>query len=223
MRSNTAHARALHRLSLLHDAPLNFEPPTTDIFADAVGWRIDAYRQPLPAEMPGQPQSGGSWELARECVTHYEFADPSLIRAVYNPEQALMGRTLLLIGRFGPMRFHMGARVYEVVDETRVVDGREVRVWGWGYQTLRGHLETGRMRFQVWKWLDDGRVEFRLDAASRPAHIENVVVRMGFSVFGRRLQVRFAQMACDRVATLVGSRLKGRGDVVAPTALNTPA
>lgn len=196
-------------LDRLHDAPLNFEPPLGDEFDPLDGWTIDHYRQPLPSEAPGEPVAGGSWEVAKDCLEDYEFADPRLIRAVYRQEDPLVGRTMLLIGRFGPLRFHMGARVYAVVDEEREVDGRAVRVWGWGYQTLTGHLETGRMRFQAWKWLDDGAVEFRMDAASRPAHIPNLVVRWGFAVFGRRLQLRFARRACARMNAMVRARLAG--------------
>ncbi|MCA1681991.1 MAG: DUF1990 domain-containing protein [Actinobacteria bacterium] len=34
-------------------------------------------------------------------------------------------------------------------DETRDVDGRTVRVWGWNYRTLQGHLEMGQMDYEV--------------------------------------------------------------------------
>ncbi|MBC7462181.1 MAG: DUF1990 family protein [Thermoleophilia bacterium] len=207
---SAASSRALRRLDRLHDVPLSFEAPATDIYDARAGWVIDTYTQALPGEAPGVPEAGGAWEVAQAALRDYEFADPRLIRAVYYPDRALVGRTMLLVGRFGPLRFHMGARVYAVVDETRDVDGREVRVWGWGYQTLRGHLETGRMRFQVWKWLDDGAVDFHLDAASRPGHIANPIVRLGFHVFGRRLQLRFAHRACERMNGIVRARLAGR-------------
>ncbi|MCW2972233.1 MAG: hypothetical protein JWN72_506 [Thermoleophilia bacterium] len=203
-------SRSLRRLDRLHDVPLNYEPPATDTYDAGAGWVIDSYTQPLPGEAPGAPEAGGVWEVAQAALRDYEFADPRLIRAVYYPERDLAGRTMLLVGRFGPLRFHMGARVYAVVDETRLVEGREVRVWGWGYQTLRGHLETGRMRFQVWKWLDDGAVEFHLEAASRAARIANPIVRAGFRVFGRRLQLRFARRACERMDAIVRARLAGR-------------
>ena len=37
------------------------------------------------------------------------------------------------------------------------VDGRPVRVWGWPYRTLEGHIEQGEMSWEVWKWLDTRR------------------------------------------------------------------
>lgn len=202
--------RAMRILERLHDVPVNYEAPENDAYDVGQGWVIDTYRQPLPSEAPGEPVQGGAFAVARGCMEHYEFADPRLIRAVYHPDQELRGRTMLLIGRFGPLRFHMGARVNNVIDQVAQIEGRDVRQWGWSYQTLRGHLETGQMRFQVWKWLDDGRVEFHIDAASRPAHIPNLITRLGFRMFGRRLQLRFAHRACARMDALVRAKLAGR-------------
>ena len=40
-------------------------------------------------------------------------------------------------------------------------------MFGFEIPTLEGHIEMGRMDYEVWKWLDDGAVEFRLHAVSR--------------------------------------------------------
>jgi uncharacterized protein (UPF0548 family) len=69
-------------------------------------------------------------------------------------------------------------RVGDVYEETREVDGRRVQVWGWNYRTLAGHVEMGQMDWEVWKWLGDGRVEFRVHADSRPAPFPNPIVRL---------------------------------------------
>ena len=94
-------------------------------------------------------------------------------------------------------------RVSGVIDEIRRVEGREARVWGWSYATLQGHLETGQMDYEVWKWLDTGAVEFRIHVVSRTSRIGNPIVRLGFRLFGRREQLRFARRACERMACLV--------------------
>lgn len=201
--------RAWRVLDALHDVPVNYDAPPEDRYDPAQGWTIDTYCQQLPSEVPGEPVPGGSFELARAAMERYEFADPRLIRAIYYPGRELRGRTMLLTGRFLLLRFRMGARVNDVVDEVRQVDGRDVRVWGWSYQTLRGHLETGQMRFQAWKHLDDGSVQFHIDAASRPSGIGNPFVRLGFRIFGRRLQLRFAHRACARMDAIVRARLAG--------------
>ena len=91
----------------------------------------------------------------------------------------------LLVGLRRPevrrtLDFRLGVRVWDVVDEEQVEDGRPVRVWGWSYRTLRGHLERGQMTYEVRKWLDTGAVEFRIAAVSHRARVGNPLVRVGF-------------------------------------------
>jgi uncharacterized protein (UPF0548 family) len=88
------------------------------------------------------------------------------------------------------------------------VADRPVRRWGWNYRTLQGHLEMGHMDYEVRKLLDSGEVEFRIHAVSRPAHIPNPVIRLGFRLFGRRVQRRFARHACQRMARLTAARAR---------------
>ncbi len=209
-----ADADARAALAALHDRPINFDLDTAPgPKAEERGWFADHLCQPLPSEPPGDPVPGGSWEIARRLMQDYEFADPALIRAVYRPEDPLEGRDMLLEGRFAGLTFRLGVRAGGVHDETRTVDGREVRVWGWLYRTLEGHLEAGQMGYEVWKWLDTGSVEFRIERVVRPARIPNPVVRAGFRLFGRRLQVRFARRACERMALLTAAAL---GDTSVP-------
>ena len=125
------------------------------------------------------------------------------MRAVYHSEDPLEGRDMLLEVRFWGLRFRFGVRVSGVIDELREVERRDVRVWGWSYATLQGHLETGQMDYEVWKWLDSGAVEFRIHVVSRSSRIGNPIIRLGFRLFGRREQVRFAKRACERMACLV--------------------
>jgi uncharacterized protein (UPF0548 family) len=182
----------------LRDLPVNF-----DVLGEGEGWKIDDYRQPLPAERPGPPEPGGTWERAKGLMERYEFADPAIVRATYAPDSPLAGRDMLLQARFLGLRFKFGVRVGDVTDEERDVGGRPVRIWGWSYRTLKGHLETGEMAYEVWKWMDDGAVEFRIHVVSRAAQIRNPIVRLGFRLFGRREQVRFARHALARMARAV--------------------
>ncbi len=194
--------RARRRLDDLHRRRVNFDPAERDRLTPENGWIIDHDRRSLPSEPPGPPVSGGSWEVARELIRRYEFADPAIIRAVYQPEGPLVDRDMLLEARFHGLRFHFGVRVGGVRDEVVEMPGGRVRVWGWNYRTLQGHLEEGQMDFEVWKWLDSGRVEFCTRRFSRRADIRNPVIRVGFRLFGRREQVRFARHAGDRMARL---------------------
>ncbi|HEX2024330.1 MAG TPA: DUF1990 family protein [Acidimicrobiales bacterium] len=210
-------AAAKRALDELHDESLNFDLRQRAEFTPENGWTIDEYVQPLPPEEPGPPEPDGSWEAARQLMRDYEFADPSIVRAVYEADRPLEERDMMLEARFHGLRFHLGVRVGGVTEETREVDGRPARVWGWNYRTLRGHLEMGQIDYEVWKWLDTGEVEFRISAFSRAAHIPNPIVRLGFRIFGRREQVRFARRACERMASLTAAALGRSPDEVAVT------
>jgi uncharacterized protein (UPF0548 family) len=216
-------ARARRALDALHERHLNFDAARAAELTTARGWQTDEYRQLLPPEPPGPPRPGGSWETARRLMRDYEFADPAIVRAIYYPERPLEQRDMLLELRFHGLRFHVGVRVGGTRDETSTVEGREVRIWGWNYRTLQGHLEMGQMDYEVWKWLDSGTVEFRIHAVSRAAAIRNPLVRLGFRLFGRGEQLRFARHACKRMAELVEAELTPKTSTPVPRVVDTVA
>jgi uncharacterized protein (UPF0548 family) len=182
----------------------NFDPAQVDN-----SWHHDRFRASLGTEAPGPPRAGDVWQTACRLVAAYEMADPSLIRAVYDPDAPLHGRDMLLEGRFLVLRFYMGVRVTDIIDERR--DGR--RVWGWAYETLEGHLERGRMSYEVEKDEQSGRVDLVINAYSQGAPTLGPVVGLGWKIFGRRMQLRFYHACGRRLAQLVGER-RGRADPV---------
>jgi len=115
---------------------------------------------------------------------------------------------MLLEIRFFLLRVRVGVRVGTPYDETRVVDGRRARVFGWSYSTLEGHFEMGEMHYEVWKWLDDGDVEFRLRAYSHSATSGPLWLRVGFRFVGRRQQLAFYRNVCRRARRLTESQLE---------------
>ncbi len=198
--------RAMRTLDRLHARAPNFTAEALQAHDAKEGWRVDDYVVDLPGEAPGEPEDGGAWQTAVRLAGDYEFADPALIRAVYHPDQPFENRDMLLVGRFLGLRFHLGVRVVATVDGTQEFEGRPARAWGWSYATLEGHLEMGRMDYLVIKFTDTGQVQFRIHAVSRAARVRNPIVRWGFRLFGRRLQVRFARTAQERMAALVAQR-----------------
>ena len=214
MRPDRLPARGQEQAALarLRARPVNFDPRRRKEFTPGLGWHLDDLRQPLPTEPPGDPVAGSTWATARSLMQGYDFADPSIVRAWYEPDEPLEARTMLLELRFWGLRFRVGVRVAEVYDEEREVRGRPVRVWGWAYQTLEGHLEMGQMNWEVWKWLDSGEVAFRIHAFSRPAPIPNPLVRLGFRLFGRREQLRFLRSTSERMLRLTEAALAGGPD-----------
>ena len=127
-------------------------------------WHVDDYCRELPQESPGEPVEGGPFAVATDLIAEYGFADPSRVRAFYDSGEPLDGRDMLLEIRYLAVSVPVGVRVTRLFDERRDKDGGSVRIKGWAYQTLEGHLERGQMDYQVWKWLDSGRVQFRIHA-----------------------------------------------------------
>ena len=200
--------RADRTLARLAGAELNFDVEPVERYTPERGWHADALSQRLPSEPPGPPTPGGAWEIARRIVETYRMADPALVRAMWDPRARLLGRDILLELRlYRILSVHAGVRVTAVWDEERVVDGRAARVFGFEYATLQGHVEAGRMDYEVLKRIDDGAVEFRLHAHSRASEDGLPWVRLGFRLVGRREQVRFYLRCCDRIARLTAAEL----------------
>lgn len=198
----TPHVRFLNNIdtsqALLHlrHRPVNY----TVKQVGRPGWHFDTHRHYLAHEPPGPPEPGGPWQVACRLVRDYEFSVPDLVRAVYDRRDSLLGRDMLLEGRFLALRFYMGVRVTDVIDETR--NGNR-RTWGWSYETLEGHLERGKMTYEVVKDTDSGRVEFVITGYSQRSPTLGPVTRLGWALFGRRTQLRFYRQCGARLHTLV--------------------
>ena len=200
------------RLAALAHTPVNYDPGALDVERPPAGWNVDRRCQPLPAEPPGDPVPEGSWEIASRLIRGYEFADPSVVRAHYDPSRPLEGREMLLeLRTLGVVRIYVGVRVVSVYDEQRRVGERAARVFGWAYRTLEGHVEEGQMDWQVWKWIDTGEVQFRVHAVSRTAHIANPVVRIGFWVLRDHERTLFLDSTDRRMRVLTQLALEGDG------------
>jgi uncharacterized protein (UPF0548 family) len=178
---------------------VNFDPAEVDD-----GWHHDRSRSRLGREASGPPEPDGVWETACRLVAAYEMADPTIIRAVYDPRAGLDGRDMLLEGRFLRLRFYFGVRITEVIDEHG--DGR--RTWGWAYETLEGHLERGRMSYEVVKDQTSGEVELVINAYSQGAPTLGPVTRLGWMVFGRRVQLHFYRECGRRLRRMVARRVR---------------
>ena len=203
--------RVRRKLAELSHRDLNFDLDELEHASPATGWDVTELCQPLAREPAGQPRAGGSWEIAQRLMRGYEFADPSIVRAYYDPAVPLERRDMLLkLQAPGWLHLFAGVRVGEVYERTRVRDGRQALVWGWNYRTLTGHVEMGQMDWQVWKWLDSGEVEFRIHSVSRPAPIANPLVRLGFRLLRRRERRAFLDGTKHRLRAFVDLALEPR-------------
>lgn len=200
------------RLAALADKPLNFDLATLCDACPTGGWEVTDVCQRLPDEPPGPPINGGTWQIARRLMRGYEFADPSIVRAYYDPQLPLERRDMLLkLQALGLVHLFAGVRVGDVYRETRELEGQSVDVWGWNYRTLAGHVEMGQMDWEVWKWLGNGRVEFRVHAVSRPAPIPNPIVRIGFQLLRGRERRAFLESTQKRMRRFTELALQREG------------
>jgi len=168
-------------------------------------WNFDVHRCVIGVEPPGPAEVDGPWAAARDLVRDYEFTPPGLVRAVYDPRVPLLGRELLLEGRFSALRFQMGVRITSLI----LSADPGLDVFGWGYQTLDGHLERGEVVYRVVKHRESGRVEFSATSHSQADPMLGPVLRLGWSLFGRRTQLRFYREIQRRLRGLVEQRLTG--------------
>jgi uncharacterized protein (UPF0548 family) len=190
------------KLAELDAKPLNFDPAQLERASPQEGWTVTDLCQPLPAEPPGMPVEGGSWAIARRLMSGYEFADPTIVRAYYDAAVPLARRNMLLkLQALRIAHLFVGVRVAEVYEQTRELARGHAHVWGWSYRTLAGHVEMGQMDWEVWKWLADGRVEFRVHAVSRAARIRNPIVWLGFRALRRRERGAFLESTKRRMRT----------------------
>jgi uncharacterized protein (UPF0548 family) len=205
--------RVRRMLAELSGRPLNFDLPTLENVKAESGWRITDLCQPLPGESAGAPIQNGSWEIARRLMRGYEFADPSIVRAYYDPSVELEHRNMVLeLRALGVFHLYVGVRVGEVYERTPRIGQRPVRVWGWNYRTLEGHVEMGQMDWEVWKWLDSGDVEFRVHSVSRDAPIANPIVALGFRLLRSHERMLFLDSTKLRMRKFVELALRDRND-----------
>jgi uncharacterized protein (UPF0548 family) len=196
----TLSPRIRRRLSGLADKPVNYDPAELDLNDPPPGWHVDDRLQALVGEAPGEPLTDGSFAIARRLISGYKFADPSLVRAFYDPELPLAGRRMLLeLRTLKLLRIRVGVRVGDVYEEERQVDGRPLHVFGWYYRTLRGHVEKGQMNWEVQKWVDSGEVAFHVHSVSRPARDRNLIIRLGFRLLRGHERALFLDSTSRRV------------------------
>jgi hypothetical protein len=196
------------RLASYEHAKVNYDFSRQSEYNAANGWRLDDYATDLPAEAPGPPAAHGTFAAAQDVLRRYAFPPPSLITGIFKPDGPLENRVMLLHARFLGFSFWFGVRVSEVTDEAaRATPAGPERVWGYGYRTLEGHFERGQIDFTIHKNLATGAVQFRIHAVSQTGRIRNPFYWLGFKLFGRWLQRRFARESLARMRQLVGEAL----------------
>ena len=199
------------RLDTYANAQVNYDFSRQNEYTGATGWRLDDYETDLPAEAPGPPEPAGSFAAAQDVLRRYAFPPPDLITGYFDPSVPLEKRVMVLRAHFLVFNFYFGVRVSEVTDEAaRATPGGPERVWGYGYRTLEGHFEKGQIDFTIHKNITTGAVQFRIHAVSQSGQIRNPFYWVGFKLFGRILQRKFARESLRRMRELVAASRAGQ-------------
>ncbi len=187
----------------------NYDEKMYHAAKDKRGWFVDRYEATLAIEPEGPPLQNGAFAAVKQTIQLYQFANPKLIYAFFDPEQPLLGRNMLMFAHFSGFTFQFGVRVVAVTEEVRKNKlGEDLQVWGYAYRTLKGHFEIGEIRFEVTKNLKTGEVAIDISAYSKPDRIPNFFFRSGFKLFGRSLQKYFAHSSIRRLQKVAKTALR---------------
>jgi uncharacterized protein (UPF0548 family) len=187
------------RLDALAGLERNFDPAAP--MDPAHGWRRHGSETTVGRERAGPPEPGGTFERARRAVARYEFSDPRIVTAHFDPATPLRDRRILLELRALGFRFLVGTAVGRVRDERTDTE----TVFGFRYDTLRGHIESGWEWFLLAKSHATGAIRFRIAADWRPGDFPNRWSRFGFGVLGVHYQRRWTRRAHARLRRLLES------------------
>lgn len=192
------------RLERLTSAPVNFNGREEELTADH-GWHH------YHSEAVVVPQNDDtSFQRARVALANYQFSDPRIVVAHFDPTGSLLGRRILLEIKVLGLRYLCPALVTNVRDEATV--------YGFRYDTLEGHIERGMEWFLITREAN-GAIRFRIEARWQPGDMPNWWSRAGFSVLSGFFQRRWHRRAHNLLSLLAryGSRTRPPRDAAGLT------
>lgn len=127
---------------------------------------------------------------ARMALTNYQFSDPTIVRAHFDPAAPLLNRFMLLDIRVLGLHYLCPTLVTQVRDEPDV--------YGFRYDTLAGHIERGAEWFLLAQSAQ-GELRFRIDARWRPGQLPNWWSRLGFRLLSNHYQRTWHRRAHQRI------------------------
>ena len=190
-------------LDEMAERPVNFDEPPERMTIDH-GWTVDGSHDHLGSEPEGSPTADGIFARARQGVLNYDFSDPKIVEAHYDPDIPALGRDMLLELKVLGFRFLGGCRVTEVRDEA----DSATTAFGFRYDTLAGHIERGFEWFLLTKDHQTGDVHFRIEAHWRLGDFPSWWSRLGFKLIGERYRRLWRHRAPERLRHLTRKRVE---------------
>ncbi|MDQ3814870.1 MAG: DUF1990 domain-containing protein [Armatimonadota bacterium] len=205
-------------LAALADSPVNFDTPP-EAMTPENGWKIDGSHDCIGTEPPGPPLEDGLFARARQALINYDFSDPTIVEAHFEPDAPFVGRDMLLEIKVMGFRFLNGCRVYGVREESE----EKQTIFGFRYDTLQGHIEKGYEWFLLTKDHETGEIWFKIEAHWQLGRFPNWWSKLGFKLIGERYRELWRHRAPQRLSRLAhqpvekavvapGEELAHRGD-----------
>ncbi len=176
-------------LGELEQCEVNFQVPLDEMSEEA-GWKQDQLEASL-----GHDRGGELFERAKQALCGYEFSDPSIAVSYFDPEAPLLGRNMLLEFRAYGFHFLNGVRVRKVTEEPHA----HGRIFGYRYETLRGHIESGVQWFTLLEDARTGEVRVRIEDCWQLGDPPNWWSAAGFVVIGEHFRERWRHRAVERL------------------------
>ena len=189
------------RLEALPARSVNFEEATEEAMTRERGWHH--YHSEAVIARGGDVDT--RFARAKTALATYQFSDPDIVVAHFDPAAPLLNRRLLLEIKVWGLRYLCPAVVSTVRDENDVFAFR--------YDTLDGHIERGVEWFVLSK-SQSGDIRFRIEARWRRGEFPNWWSRLGFILVAGFYQRRWHRHAHQRLSLLAhyGSPKRPRRD-----------
>ena len=189
------------RVDALAHAQRTFEGTVEQEMTGEGGWHHYHSEAVIANETAGDER----FARARQALANYQFSDPGIVVAHFEPATPLLLRRILLEIKVLGLRYLCPAIVSHVRDEGSV--------YGFRYDTLEGHIERGVEWFLLTK-NERGEIRFRIEARWKRGDFPNWWSRVGFVLVSGYYQRRWHREAHRRMSLLAhyGSLKRPRAD-----------
>jgi uncharacterized protein (UPF0548 family) len=194
------------RLDALSGRQVNFTDVTEAEMNGQHGWHH--YRS--DAIISSGDDADGRFARAKTALATYQFSDPAIVVAHFDPAAPLLLRRMLLEIKVWGLRYLCPTLVSQVRDEPDA--------FGFRYDTLEGHIERGVEWFLLTR-APNGDIGFRIEARWMRGEFPNWWSRLGFIVLSGYYQRRWHRHAHRRMSLLsyFGSPKRPRRDTAGLT------
>ena len=189
------------RMEALPGKSVNFDEADEEAMTRERGW----HHYHSEAVIASGADVDQRFERAKTALATYQFSDPAIVVAHFDPAAPLLNRRLLLEIKIWGLRYLCPAVVSTVRDEGDLFAFR--------YDTLDGHIEKGVEWFVLSK-SESGDIRFRIEARWRLGEFPNWWSRLGFILVSDFYQRRWHRHAHQRLSLLAyyGSPKRPRRD-----------